>query len=186
MISERSGPEGFDFTVRALELNFDETVPHRLMSSRPLTSIVSSPAVTGDERYLQKAIDRYPPAVASVGHAALKKLRARYPGARVLVFERRGSLPIGLAPADRGDPVFSIVLYPRWVRFFFLEGIAIDDPERRLEGTGNRVRSIRLDAGAAVLDDRYIKGLMAEAVTIAGTNLKAGHGEVVLRTKLKR
>ena len=142
--------------------------------------------MTGDERYLQNAIDRYSPDVASVGHAALNKLRARYPGARVLVYERRGSLPIGFAPAERGDPVFSVVLYPRWVRFFFLEGIAIDDPEGRLEGTGNQVRSIRLDAGAAALDERYIKGLMAEALSIAGTNLKTGRGQVVLRTKLKQ
>ena len=29
--------------------------------------------------------------------------------------------------------MFSIVVYPRWVRFFFLEGIALDDPERRLD-----------------------------------------------------
>jgi hypothetical protein len=44
------------------------------------------------------------------------------------------------------------VLYPRWVRFFFLEGVAIDDPEGRLEGTGNQVRSIRLDERAAIVD----------------------------------
>ena len=120
-----------------------------------------------------------------MGRAALEKLRTRFPGSRVLVFERRGSLPIGFAPAERGNPVFSIVLYPRWVRFFFLEGIALDDPGRRLEGTGNMVRSIRLDQGAAILDNRYIRGLMAQALTVAGTDLKSGRGHVVLKTTLK-
>ena len=76
-----------------------------------------------------------------------------FPGARQLVYDRRQSLPIGFAPAERGSPIFSLVLYPRWVRFFFLEGVAIDDPEGRLEGAGSQFRSIRLDDRAAILDD---------------------------------
>ena len=140
--------------------------------------------MAGEARYLEKAIDRYSPEVASIARAAMTKLRTRYPGARVLVFERRGSLPIGFAPAERGSPVFSIVLYPRWVRFFFLEGIALDDPKGRLEGTGNQVRSLRLDPGAAMLDDPYIKQLIAQAVTVAQADLKSGPGQVILKSKL--
>ena len=98
-----------------------------------------------EEAYLEKAISRYPPEVASAARAGLKKLRARFPGARQLVFDRRQSLPIGFAPAERGSAIFSLVLYPRWVRFFFLEGIALDDPERRMEGDGKQVRSIKVD-----------------------------------------
>jgi hypothetical protein len=101
----------------------------------------------GSERaYLERAIDRYTPAVAATARAALKKLRKRFPGARQLVYERRRLLPIGFAPAERGGAVFSLVLYPRWVRFFFLDGAALDDPDGRLEGAGNQVRSIRLGA----------------------------------------
>ena len=150
--------------------------------------------MAGEAAYLDKAIGRYSPDVAAIARAAMKKLRARFPGARVLVFERRGSLPIGFAPAERGSPVFSIVVYPRWVRFFFLEGVALDDPDRRLEGTSNQVddrffrgslnRSIRLDEGARVLDDPYIRGLVAQALKAAGANLKTGEGRVVLRTTL--
>ena len=140
--------------------------------------------MAGEARYLEKAIDRYSPEVAAIARAAMKTLRTRYPGARVLVFERRGSLPIGFAPAERGNPVFSIVLYPRWVRFFFLEGIALDDPKGRLEGKGNQVRSLRLDPGAAILDDPYVKHLMAQAVTIAEADLKSGPGLIILKSKL--
>lgn len=82
--------------------------------------------------------------------------------------------------------MFSVVLYPRWVRFFFLEGAVIDDPERRLEGTGNQVRSMRLDSGAAILDESYLRGLMAQALKVAGANLKRGHGGVVLKSTLNR
>jgi hypothetical protein len=152
--------------------------------SEPAADRTVARTLTREERYLDTAIGRYAPEVASVGRAALEKLRTRFPAARVLVFERRGSLPIGFAPPERGHPVFSIVLYPRWVRFFFLEGTALDDPQRRLEGTGSMVRSIRLDAGAAILDDRYIRGLMTQAIRVAGTDLKSGRGEVVLKTTL--
>jgi hypothetical protein len=140
--------------------------------------------VVGEAAYLDKAIGRYSPDVAAIGRAGLKKLRARFPGARILVFERRQSLPIGFAPAGRGSPVFSIVLYPRWVRFFFLEGIALDDPEGRLEGHGNQVRSIRLDKGAAILDEPYVRGLMAQALKVANVDLKKGKGLVELRSTL--
>ena len=138
--------------------------------------------MAGERAYLDKAIGRYSPEVAATARAALKKLRARFPGARQLVYDRRQSLPIGFAPAERGSPVFSLVLYPRWVRFFFLEGVAIDDPAGRLEGTGSQVRSIRLDAHATVLDDPYIRGLIAQALTVAGANLKTGRGQVVLKS----
>jgi hypothetical protein len=142
--------------------------------------------VTAEQRYLDKAIDRYPPTVAAPARAALKKLRARYPGARQLVFDRRQLLGIGFAPAERGTPVFSVVLYPRWVRFFFFEGAALHDPEGRLEGSGNQVRSIRFDETAAALDDPYIRGLMAQAVKEASVSLKIGRGEVVLRATLTK
>jgi hypothetical protein len=101
-----------------------------------------------------------------------------------VVYDRRGSLPIGFAPEERGAPVFSLVLYPRWVRFFFLEGVAIDDPEGRLEGGGNVVRSIRVDARAAILDDPYIRKLMAQALKVAGADLKTGRGQVVLKSTI--
>jgi hypothetical protein len=78
-----------------------------------------------------------------------------------------------------------LVLYPRWVRFFFLEGVAIDDPEGRLEGTGNQVRSIRVDEQAAIFDAPYIRGLMAQALKVAGSNLKSGTGHIVLKSRLR-
>ena len=140
--------------------------------------------MTAAETYLQKAIDRYAPDVAATARAGVKKLRARFPGARLLVFERRQSLPIGFAPSERGNAVFSIVLYPRWVRFFFLEGVALDDPKGRLEGSGNQVRSIRLDADAAVLDDPYIRKLMTQALKVADADLRSGRGHVVVKSKL--
>ena len=140
--------------------------------------------MAGEEGYLDRAIGRYSPKVAATARAALAKVRARFPGARQLVYERRRSLPIGFAPAERGSAVFSLVLYPRWVRFFFLEGAALEDPEGRLEGTGSQVRSIRVDEHAAILDDRYIRGLMTQALKVAGAGLKTGRAQLVLKSTI--
>jgi hypothetical protein len=134
--------------------------------------------------YLEQAMDRYPPPVAATARAALKKLRKRFPGATLSVYDRRGSLPLGFAPAAGGSPVLSIVIYPRWVRFFFLEGIGLDDPERRLEGTGKQVRSLRLDDGATVLEDPYVQGLLEQAARLADADLKTGPGRIVLKSTL--
>ena len=141
--------------------------------------------VTAARAYLEKAISRYSPEVAATAQAGLKKLRERFPGARQLVYERRLSLPIGFAPAIGGAAVFSLVLYPRWVRFFFLEGVAIDDPERRLEGTGHQVRSIRVNSDASVLDDPYIRGLIGQALKVARTNLIAGAGQIIVKSTVR-
>lgn len=140
--------------------------------------------MAGEKAYLDKAISRYPPEVAARARAALKKLRSRFPGARQDVYDRRQSLPIGFAPAAGGGAVFSLVLYPRWVRFFFLEGAALDDPKGRLEGAGSRVRSIRVDADASILDDPYIRGLMARALKMARADLASGAGRIVLRSRV--
>jgi hypothetical protein len=140
--------------------------------------------MAGEQTYLSKAIERYSTEVAATARTALKKLRARFPGARQPVYERRQSLVIGFAPAKRGPAVFSLVLYPRWVRFFFLEGVAIDDPEGRLEGSGSQVRSVRVDERATVFDDLYIRGLMAQALKVAGADLQTGRSRVVLKSTI--
>lgn len=136
------------------------------------------------QAYLDRAIARYATDIAATARAALDRLRARFPGARLLVYDRRQSLVIGLAPAAGGAARFSVVLYPRWVRFFFLEGAAVDDPQGRLEGEGSQVRSIRVDGDAAVLDDRYIRSLVRQSLEANGLDLKTGDGAIVLKSTL--
>lgn len=59
--------------------------------SSPEQDLVSSARsrVAEEEAYLDKAISRYSPEVAAAARAGLKKLRARFPGARQMVFELR-------------------------------------------------------------------------------------------------
>jgi hypothetical protein len=68
------------------------------------------------------------------------------------------------------------------VTLFFLYGIELDDPDGLLQGSGNQVRSIRLDAEASQLNDPRVKGLMAAATKNAGTTMKKGEGGVILKS----
>lgn len=137
--------------------------------------------MAGDEGQLQALIDRRQAAVAATMRVALAVMRRRYPGALQLVFENRNRLAVGFGPAPT-QPVFSIVAYPRWVTLFFMYGIELDDPDGLLQGSGNQVRSIRLDAEASQLRAPRVKQLMAQATKHAGTTLKKGEGRVILKS----
>lgn len=141
--------------------------------------------MTKEAAYLDSAIGRYAPVVAATARAGVRKLRARFPGARVSVYDRRQSRAIGYAPDAGGGAIFSLVLYLRWVRFFFLTGVELGDPEGRLDGDGNQVRSICVEGAASVLDDRYIRTLITQALELSGADLKTGPGRVELRATLE-
>ena len=69
-----------------------------------------------------------------------------------LVYDNYNALAIGFGPSERAsEAIFSIVLYPRWVTLFFLQGAGLADPKRLLKGSGKVVRHIVL-ASAADLD----------------------------------
>src|SRR5439155_3149680 len=75
------------------------------------------------------------------------EMRERLPGAIELVYDNYNALVIGFGPTDRAsDAIFSIALYPRWVRLFFLYGAKLRDPKKLLKGVGKIVRYRRSSA----------------------------------------
>lgn len=119
------------------------------------------------ERELQDLIDRYTPEIATLARACLKKMRTRFPGAVQLVYDNYNALAIGFSPSARAsEAIFSVVLYPRWVTLFFLQGAGLPDPNKLLKGSGKMVRHIVL-AAAADLDKPAIQALMATALNRA-------------------
>ena len=69
--------------------------------------------------------------------------------------------------------VFSIALYPKWVTLFFMQGQGLKDPEKRLAGSGARVRSVRLEQGAATLEEPAVRELIAQAMERAKVPIDA-------------
>jgi hypothetical protein len=117
------------------------------------------------EAEIRRLLAEYTPEIAKLMAAARRKLRSGIPRGFELVYDTYNGLGVGYGPVHKySAPVVSLVAYPRWVTLFFLRGATLDDPHRLLQGTGSRVRSIRL-ATADVLDDAHVVALIAQALS---------------------
>jgi hypothetical protein len=135
------------------------------------------------ENQLENFLDKFTPAVATLARACLTKMRARLPGAVQLVYDNYNALVIGFGPSERAsEAIFSIVLYPRWVTLFFLQGAGLADPKQLLKGRGKVVRHIVL-ASAADLDLPAVQELMAKALRRSEVGINpAAPGRLVVRS----
>ena len=116
------------------------------------------------QNQLDALIDKYTPEMATAGRECLKKMRARLPGATQLVYDTYNALGIGFGPSEKAsEAIFSIVLYPRYVTLFFLQGVHLPDPSGLLQGNGKVVRHIKLESPAD-LDKPAIQKLIAVAL----------------------
>ena len=112
------------------------------------------------EEQLDTFIDRFVPEVAANARVAMAMVKARLPGATILVYDNYNALAIGFGPNDKARAIVcSIALYPRWASLFLVGGQALSDPEGLLEGTGGTMRHVKLtpaligsEAVAALLD----------------------------------
>jgi hypothetical protein len=119
------------------------------------------------EDQLELFLGRYTPDIAAIGRGAIARLRARLPEATVLVYDNYNALAVGFAPSEKASQaILSVALYPRWVNVFFLQGHTLDDPEKRLKGSGAVVRHITLRS-AGDLDEAYVSALIDQALTTA-------------------
>ena len=116
------------------------------------------------KKQLDLFLAKYNPPIASLARRALAKLRKRLIGSLEMVYDNYYALVIGFVPNERpSDAIFSIALYPDHVSLCFLQGAGIPDPNRRLLGSGDVARHIRLE-NAATLDDPEIVSLMNAAL----------------------
>jgi hypothetical protein len=135
------------------------------------------------QRELAGFLSRYSPEIRTLAKAALKKMRARLPGAFELVYDNYNALFVGFGATDRAsDAVFSIALYPRWINLFFLQGATLHDPEKLLKGSGKRVRSIILEE-PSVLDRPAVRALMKEALRSSPKPIgRSSDGRLVIKS----
>ena len=115
-------------------------------------------------RQLDSFIDKFTPEVAALTRALLARMKARLPGAQILVYDNYNALAIGFCRNDKaGQAILSLAVMPKWVTLCFLWGATLSDPHRLLKGDGKRVRHVRLHEPEA-LDDPRIEALIADAL----------------------
>ena len=134
------------------------------------------------KQQLDAFLKKYDPTIAGIARRALTKLRKRLPGAVEIVYDNYNALAIGFGPNEKASlAILSVALYPRWVNLFFLQGARLPDPARRLKGSGNVVRSVRLEDGT--LDDPEIQKLMDLALARAKVPIdRSQRGRLVIRS----
>jgi hypothetical protein len=143
------------------------------MPRRKTVSAKPKPAAKAAEKkspvaQLDVFLEKFTPDVAAQARAALRKMRARLPGAIELIYDNFNALAIGFGPTERAsDAIFSIALFPRWVSLFFLmNGARLRDPAGCLEGGGKQARHIKLK-DPALLDSLAVQELIAQALELS-------------------
>lgn len=113
---------------------------------------------------LDSFVDKFTPEVAVLTRQLFAKMKARVPGAVIMVYDNYNALAIGFGPTDRaGQAVLSLAVMPRWVTLCFLRGVGLPDPHHLLNGSGNQVRHVRLHTPEA-FDDPRVQDLIAAAL----------------------
>ena len=128
-------------------------------------------------------IDRYTPQMAALTRALLARMKARLPGATILVYDNYNALAIGFAAGERvKDVILSLAVYPRWVSLFFMQGRWLDDPHGLLKGGGNQVRHVPAITPAS-FDDPRIDALIEEALDKADRPIDpAGEQRLIVKS----
>jgi hypothetical protein len=136
---------------------------------------------------LDSFLDKYTPEVAALARALLDVLKARVPGASILVYDNYNALAIGFAADDRaGSVVLSIALYPRWINLFFMRGTELDDPDGLLKGSGNRVRHIPKITANLIKDER-VDQLIGQTLAIAKPAIDPdATGKLIIKSVLEK
>lgn len=135
------------------------------------------------EAELESFIGRYLPEVAADARRALKSLGARFPTATRLAYDNYNAVAVGFGPSDKAsEAIFSIALYPNYVTLFLLNGAELADPNGLLEGSGSRVRHIKLRPISRI-EEPGVTALLDEAVAKAKTPLpESGRGQLVIKS----
>jgi len=135
------------------------------------------------EAELNGFIDRYSPEVAMDGRLALAFLTARLPTAIRLVYDNFNALVIGFGASTKVfDICLSIAFYPRYVTLFFLKGVELPDPAGLLEGSGSRVRGIKLRPISRI-QSTEVGALIDAAVANLSTRFPStGEGPLIIKS----
>ena len=90
-------------------------------------------------------LDATAPDVADVARALHATVLAEFPDAVETFDKADGLLAIGRGRSMR-DFQFAIIPHRSWVNLQLADGAALPDPDSRIEGTGKRVRHVKVRA----------------------------------------
>jgi hypothetical protein len=112
-------------------------------------------------------LKKYNPPMIASAKKALAKMRKLVPGATEMIYDNYNALVIGFGPSEKASlAVFSLALLPDHISLCFLQGAGLPDPGKRLLGSGNVARHVKL-IPLSVLDEKEIIELIIVAMNRA-------------------
>jgi len=130
-------------------------------------------ATPSPQQQLDFFLDKFTPEIAALARRTLARMRQRLPGAVEFVYDNYYALAIGFGPTERpSEAVLSVVLYPRWILLYFLQGAVLPDPAGLLKGAGKVGRHLVLHDDTP-LDSPEVHALIDDAVALADSPFDA-------------
>jgi hypothetical protein len=132
-------------------------------------------------------LKKYNPHMIARAKKALAKMRKLVPGATEMVYDNYNALVIGFGPSEKASlAVFSLALLPDHISLCFLQGAGLPDPGKRLLGSGNVARHVKL-IPLSVLDEKEILELITVAMNRAKQPFDPRHkGKMVIKSISKK
>jgi hypothetical protein len=126
------------------------------------------------EQRLDEFIAKFTPEMGKLIRAARATMRRIIPQALELVYDNYNFFVIGYGPNEKaGAAIFSLAAQAKGLSLCFLQGAKLPDPHKLLRGSGNVVRSIRVES-ADVLEDPKVRQLIDVALMRAKQPIPAG------------
>lgn len=123
----------------------------------------------------------YPAATQELALAAREALIAQLPDCVEVLWDATNTVGMGYGFTElTRDHFIHLPAYTKYVNIGFSHGASLNDPEGRLQGTGARIRHIRI-THAADLQDPYLQDLIQQAVAGANRPTKAEPARTVIR-----
>jgi hypothetical protein len=112
-----------------------------------------TPRGAAARRLLSSFLARFEPQVARLARKALARARALTPPTYELVYDAYNALSVGFCFSERtGEHFLHVAVYPRHVNLGFPFGTSLTDPQRRLLGSGARVRHLSVRTASDLRD----------------------------------
>jgi hypothetical protein len=106
----------------------------------------------------------YGPEITALALAVRAFVMREAPGAVELIYDAYNAVATGYSFTGRpSDGCIHIAVYAKWVNLGFQRGSQLPDPERRLKGSGNWVRHVRITC-VEDLSDPAIRALVKAAI----------------------
>lgn len=116
------------------------------------------------EQEIAGFLAKYSPEVSHELSSARSLLRSMFPKGHELVYDNYNALVFAFSATTSSTQAFlSVAGYPKWVNLFFSHGVDLKDPQGLLQGSGSRVRSIRLRSAEQIMEPS-VQALVLQAI----------------------